>query len=117
MTAEGGKALQDAGVADYLKLVVIVTSPAARGQGLASALLAALTSLAEQQRLPLCLEAAHDGLLPLYERHGFATLTRLNVQPDGSKETHYISLMLRLPAAQANSTADGAFRTCCSDNS
>ncbi|WIA44248.1 hypothetical protein OEZ86_010555 [Tetradesmus obliquus] len=99
MTAEGSKALAAAGVTDYLKLVVIVTSPSARGQGLASALLAALTSLAEQQRLPLCLEAAHDGLLPLYERHGFSTLQRLNVQADISKEPHYINLMLRKPSA------------------
>jgi GNAT superfamily N-acetyltransferase len=67
-----------AGHTSYLKLYLVATRPEAQGSGLGSAVLDAVVAAADKQRMPLYLEAAHDGLVPLYERYGFKSLEKLD---------------------------------------
>jgi GNAT superfamily N-acetyltransferase len=70
--------MQAAGHTKYLKVMLLATRPEAQGSGLGSAVLDAVVAAADKQRMPLYLEAAHDGLVPLYERYAFKSLGRLD---------------------------------------
>jgi GNAT superfamily N-acetyltransferase len=74
----GAAAMQAAGHTSYLKVTLLATRPEAQGSGLGSTVLDAAVAAADQQRLPLYLEAAHEGLLPLYARYAFKPLEKLD---------------------------------------
>ncbi len=89
------------GAAHALKLVAIGVRPDAQGQGLGAAILEAINEDADAQGLPLYLEADHEGLVPLYQRHGYQRREQLTVIPPSSTHAGWeVPLMLR-PARTA----------------
>jgi GNAT superfamily N-acetyltransferase len=74
----GTAAMSAAGHTSYLKLFLVATRPEAQGSGLGSAVLDAVVAAADRQGMPLYLEAAHDGLVPMYERYAFKSLGKLD---------------------------------------
>ncbi|KAF6251555.1 hypothetical protein COO60DRAFT_607850 [Scenedesmus sp. NREL 46B-D3] len=74
----GTVAMQEAGHKSYLKLMLLAARPEAQGSGLGSAVLEAVVAAADRQQMPLYVEAAHDGLVPLYERYAFKPRGKLD---------------------------------------
>jgi len=74
-------------------LAFIGTRAIDRGRGLASALIAAVTSRCDAEGLLAYLESSDSANVPLYERHGFRVTGEV-VIPDGP----VIPLMLRYPS-------------------
>jgi uncharacterized protein YhfF/GNAT superfamily N-acetyltransferase len=60
----------------------IAVEPAAQGRGMGGAMLRFAIKRAERHRLPLCLETAVPGNVPLYERFGFRVMRAADA-PDG----------------------------------
>lgn len=60
-------------------LAFMAVDPAAQGQGIGSALLAAVLERADRDGFPAYLEASCPENQRLYERHGFVTVGELNV--------------------------------------
>ena len=61
----------------YLPLIGI--DPAHQGKGLGSALLKHATDICDRDGMPAYLESSNLANVPLYERHGFAALGRIQV--------------------------------------
>lgn len=70
----------------------IAADPAYQGRGLGSALLKRRLRLADEQGMPAYLESSNVKNVPLYERHGFSVIGRIQA---GSSPIMYP--MLRLP--------------------
>lgn len=58
-------------------LPVIGVEPVSQGKGLGSALLALALAQCDEQHAPAYLESSNERNIPLYERHGFKVLTKL----------------------------------------
>ena len=74
-------------------LAFVGTRPPARGRGLASALISAITRRCDEDGVGAYLESSEPANVPLYERHGFRVIGEV-VIPDGP----VIPLMLRYPS-------------------
>lgn len=61
-------------------LAAVGVDPARQGEGLGSTMLKAGLQLCDEQRLPAYLESSSPRNVPLYERHGFEVIGK--VQPD-----------------------------------
>jgi len=73
-------------------LFALGTRPEARGKGLASSVISAVTRRCDETNMPAYLENTNPLNTPLYERHGFKT--RKTIQVDGKVP---ISFMYRIP--------------------
>ncbi|KAI8469028.1 MAG: hypothetical protein J3K34DRAFT_425233 [Monoraphidium minutum] len=91
----------------YYYLAFVGTAPAARGRGLASALLAHMTARADAEGRPCLLEATSGRSAGLYARHGFVTYEVFTVAP-GAPPVFFMRRDPRPPAAAA--AAEGAGR-------
>lgn len=99
MNSKGTAAVKAAGVTgSYLKLIVIATHPEQQRKGLGTAVLQTVAADADQQQLPLYLEAIEEHLVPWYHRHGFVTVGAVDVQP--GDHSRIVQLMLRMPQSQ-----------------
>ena len=58
-------------------LPVIGVDPGSQGRGYGSVLLAHALALCDQEHLPAYLESSNERNIPLYERHGFKVMDRL----------------------------------------
>ena len=72
--------------------MILATHPSAQGQGLGSAVLAAISADADAQGCHCYLEAANESAARLYARHGYESLAKIREQ---GKE---MVLMLRRPS-------------------
>jgi ribosomal protein S18 acetylase RimI-like enzyme len=61
-------------------LAVIGVDPARQGKGHGSALMAHALAACDAQHMPAYLESSNERNLPLYERHGFRIMDRLQVE-------------------------------------
>jgi GNAT superfamily N-acetyltransferase len=96
MNSEGTAAVKAAGVVgNHLKLNVIATQPQHQRQGLGTAMLQVIAADADEQQLPLYLEAIEDYLVPWYQRHGFCCIGQVDVQP--GNHSRVVQQMLRMP--------------------
>ena len=75
--AEQSRAFRPPEVHCYLQLIGV--DPAHQGKGIGSALLSQILNDCDAQRLPAYLEATSPRNLPLYKRHGFEALGRIQV--------------------------------------
>jgi GNAT superfamily N-acetyltransferase len=66
---------------EYLQLAIIGVTPAAQGRGLGMALLQAAVAVAQQEGLPLLVQAAGDGVAEFYAKAGMQTIGRRGVHP------------------------------------
>jgi ribosomal protein S18 acetylase RimI-like enzyme len=71
----------NADAAEYLQLAIIGVTPAQQGKGLGRLLLQAAVAVAEQEQLPLLVQAAGDGVAEFYGKSGLTTIGRRGVHP------------------------------------
>jgi GNAT superfamily N-acetyltransferase len=71
----------NARAAEYLQLAIIGVTPAEQGKGLGRSLVQAAVAVAEQEQLPLLVQAAGDGVAEFYGKVGLQTIGRRGVHP------------------------------------
>jgi GNAT superfamily N-acetyltransferase len=69
----------NANAAEYLQLAIIGVTPAQQGKGLGRLLLQAAVAVAQQEQLPLLVQAAGDGVAEFYGKCGLQTIGRRGV--------------------------------------
>jgi ribosomal protein S18 acetylase RimI-like enzyme len=95
--AQAAAAAAAGGAEGYYYLSFIGTAPAARGRGLASALISEVTARADAEGRPCLLEATSARAAALYARHGFEVYDTFRVTPAAPP----VFFMRRPPQASA----------------
>ncbi|CAL8465934.1 g5470 [Coccomyxa elongata] len=80
----------------YIYVFLLGTKPECQGQGLGSALMSHLNSIADARGLPCYLESSSEGSRRLYKRHGYVDRQIYKMAPDAPP----LFLMSRAPKKQ-----------------